>query len=278
MNLKLNFRLNFKSILILILSGGILSCAPEKSGSSFNIKSDQYENIIGGQDLSLKSEMSPTVAVLLDTSSAGSFSICTGTFIRKNIILTAAHCVPENSEDLAVKMGNSLFNEQEIKTLNVLKIIRHKDYQPGKNDLALVLIQPDKNIFIKPAALSDAKKYFKNKNLLLFGYGDNEIDEAASDDLKGAGSLRKLIVSAEYISHIENKFIIDQSHGFGACHGDSGGPAFILNAKNKYVLAGVASGVRQTADQTDCTGQSEYTDVSKFQTWISQSISDFNRN
>jgi secreted trypsin-like serine protease len=270
--------MNFKSVLTLILSGCMVACAPDKKGLPYSLKLDQSENIIGGQDLGRSQKLNTSVVAILTFGISG-IQICTGTFISKNIILTAAHCVSTDPSDVAIHFSNSIFESDVNLKLNPLKILIHPDYVQGKNDLALIQIKNDQNISISPVSIASDSDLKRKSGFTLFGYGVNRIGdtENSNDDL-GAGNLRQLKISSQYISQRESKFIIDQSHGFGACHGDSGGPAFLTNSENKYVLAGVASGVRQSANQADCAGQSQYTDVSKFQTWILQSISDFNRN
>ena len=51
------------------------------------------------------------------------------------------------------QIGNSIFDEKKSQTLNVLKIYKHPDYKKGKNDLALIHIEEDKNISILPVEL-----------------------------------------------------------------------------------------------------------------------------
>lgn len=262
---------------------GSFSCAPSKESraddrvytqlnSENNLALSSTQNIIGGQDLSLNSQINFSVVAIINTSDLGSFSICTGTFITKNIILTAAHCVSKNSSEIWIKFGNSIFSDKKSISLSVKNIIQHPNYESQKNDLALVQIINDKNILIQPVALASDLDILKPNNFILFGYGVNTSDESVADQMQGVGDLRKLQILSKFISSESDKFIVDQSNGYGVCSGDSGGPAFVLNAKNKYVLMGVASGVRQSESQTECSNQSEFTKVSAYQDWISTSI------
>jgi secreted trypsin-like serine protease len=282
------FRVYFQFVFGFILAGFVLSCAPvKKSANQFNgADLNLSENIIGGYDLSRNQKINTSLAAIMNMSSLGSFSICTGTFIEKNIILTAAHCVSEDAADLVIKIGNSIFDDEKTKTVKAVKVLKHPEYQKQMNDLALILIENDQDIQISPVSLATELDLKNKNNFILFGYGVNTSTESGAADFQGSGDLRKLIMSKKYIAHrvtqnemsVKSKYILDQTHGFGVCHGDSGGPALILNQKNKYVLVAVASGVYESIAQDDCTNKSEYTDILQYRSWILQSISDFNGN
>lgn len=285
MNPNCFFRSIYHLLSILFLFTGVLSCAKNNSTQKYeNLAGPQVvHNIIGGQDLGMNKKLNLSVAAILRTSFDGRIDICTGTFITKNIILTAAHCVSEDPSDLQIKIGNSVISNHKSISLTAFKIIRHQDYELGKNDLALIQINhPEfvkKNISIRPVELVTDVEFEQKNNFILFGYGINQIDSfAADDDLQGSGELRKANISEKLISKMGNQLIIDQSNTVGACHGDSGGPAFILDQKNTYKIIGVASGVQQSELETDCAGQSVYTNLNSFKPWILQSISDFDRD
>ncbi len=242
----------------------LAACADPKK--SYVVNTDESQNIIGGQDQSLTQKINHSVAAILLTNSDGNLEICTGTFISKNMLITAAHCVPKVASDVTIKIGNSIFDEKKSQTLNVLKIYKHPDYKKGKNDLALIHIEEDKNIFILPVELVRSSDQIKNKNLILFGFGVDQIAET-EDGLQGAGLLRKLKIQAQFVSKSDDKIMLNQSQGYGVCHGDSGGPAFVT-VKNKYVLVSIASGVLQQEDQLDCTNQAVFTSVAEHLDWI----------
>ena len=59
---------------------------------------------------------------------------------------------------------------------------------------------------------------------------------------------------------------LDQTHGKGACHGDSGGPAYFFDKKlKKNILVGLTS--RGTGD---CNKIAVYTSVLGYRKWISE--------
>jgi len=251
------------------------SCAPSNV-SNPNYSEVNLQNIIGGQDLGLNSKATASVVAIIDTSSLGSFSVCTGVFIKKDIILTAAHCVSQNPSDMLVKLGNSIFSEKKSSSLVVKNIIKHPKYQIHKNDLALIQIHNDKNILTQPVLLATDSEIQKPNNFIVFGYGVKTTAILPDDQMQGVGILRKLKILSKFILNEKNKFIVDQSKGYGVCGGDSGGPAFILNEKNKYILAGVASGLTQdhaqSDSQTECQHKSEFTKVADYKAWIFEAI------
>ena len=61
--------------------------------------------------------------------------------------------------------------------------------------------------------------------------------------------------------------ILDQSHGHGACHGDSGGPAYIQK-NGKMILAGVTNRSYPSSASDDCAHQVVYTKVHAYESWI----------
>jgi secreted trypsin-like serine protease len=260
---------NLKYIFALVVCLFVVACAPSKQNGEYD--THQVDQIIGGQDLSLSSILNRSVVMILNQNNVGSASICTGTFISPTIILTAAHCVSDNKNDLVIQMGNSIFSDQEMISFNVLAVEKHENYQKTENDLALIRVEENKTVSVIPVALAKDKDLSNKKMMTLLGYGVNQIEES-EDEFQGAGHLRSLNVQSSRMKLNQFTFSIDQSVGSGACHGDSGGPAFLMLQNRQYVLAGVASGVVQSDDEADCTNQSVYTSVSSYKSWILKSI------
>jgi secreted trypsin-like serine protease len=65
----------------------------------------------------------------------------------------------------------------------------------------------------------------------------------------------------------KTEMIMDQTHGSGACHGDSGGPAFVKSGRT-ISLAGLTNRGYPDRAPDDCAHQVVYTKVPSYQRWI----------
>ncbi len=255
----------FKSILTALIFMQLFSCAPSKNELKYERNDTEF--IIGGQDLGQNALYNRSIVLILNQSLIGSASVCTGTFITPTVIITAAHCVSDDKNDLLIRMGNSIFSEKNSILFFVIAVKKHENYKKNEHDLALIQVEENPQIKVDPVPITREQHDLNQNNMTLLGYGVNQIEESA-DEFQGAGTLRRIYVRTQQIEMQNLIFTIDQSQGSGACHGDSGGPAFITLANHTVVLAGVASGVLQSEDESECTNQSVYTKVSAYQEWI----------
>lgn len=159
------------------------------------------------------------------------------------------------------------------------------------NDIALLKFRGSVPAGFKPASfLASATDLTADAKVTLAGYGVNEMksvqvdpkatpaseleagiakgeilcnrerSECLSMKSSGSGLLRSTEVSiAQVLSH---EVIVDQTHGQGACSGDSGGPAYVLK-NGQYYLWGITS--RGTAG---CAKYGVYTNALTYKDWI----------
>jgi hypothetical protein len=102
----------------------------------------------------------------------------------------------------------------------------------------------------------------KGRTVTLAGYGISNTAQKS-----GAGILRKTRVRISEPRSGKSEMILDQSHGHGACHGDSGGPAFVRQG-GREVLAGVTNRSYPNSAPDDCAHKVVYTKVSSYAPWI----------
>ena len=101
------------------------------------------------------------------------------------------------------------------------------------------------------------------KEVLIAGYGRTD-----GVNKKGAGVLRKTFATIAETHYGETEVLFDQQNGKGACHGDSGGPAFLSTPKG-FIQWGVTS--REHLDpEKDCTHFTIYTKIEPYLDWINQ--------
>ena len=103
-----------------------------------------------------------------DGSSIYDSHLCAGTFIARNYILTAGHCVTEetggkvaNPKDLVVYYGDVNLHDTDFYTIPIVAIYRHpnfisKKYGLPDNDLAILKVAPASDIDVKYVALVDS--------------------------------------------------------------------------------------------------------------------------
>lgn len=142
--------------------------------------------------------------------------------------------------------------------------------------------------FAPATLLSDVADLAPNTPVTLAGYGVNEmklteVDVANTPDIEtqvatgkvactrdrktcvkmessGSGILRSTQVTVSKL--LSNEVVVDQSHGTGACSGDSGGPAYVLK-NGKYYLFGVTS-----RGNVGCDSDGIYTNILTYLDWI----------
>lgn len=181
-----------------VIALGLLlsSCGAKNSVTSILAEA----GIMGGKKVEEKSFYSQTVVAIIDTEFN---SICTGSILSENLILTAAHCVDDvehvnlhvvfatNADEV---MGS---REPDVKTQytrRVTKMVVHEDYNPEEqneenpydfSDIAILKIKGTIPEGFKPVNLvRNSFDLKRGMNTTLVGYGVSEVQTEPIDPKK----------------------------------------------------------------------------------------------
>lgn len=270
----------FVRIVLISLIFLITHCAP-KTNSQLALSTNKNP-IIGGQEITSPNDpiASSTVILYNDTTKG----ICTGSLINDQLILTAAHCVPE-----ALGKYYAIFTQQwsGIKKENIRLITKgivHPTYKttqenlkrsPGygipttpvtiaKNiaDLAILKFSGGLPTGYKPVYFLTQMNYLKNNSVItLAGFGANQ-----GITKQGLGTLRKAETTIFNSSYSQTEILTDEKHNRGSCNGDSGGPAFVL-INGVYYFWGIAS----LGLSNNCNEYGVYTNALVYLKWLQES-------
>jgi secreted trypsin-like serine protease len=255
-----------KSLTVLLL----LAACSENSSSVNNADNTPEQNaIIGGEAATASDAWTrSTVAIVVGKNDVPK-QFCTGTLISPNLVLTAAHCL------VGLRPGNVWVHFGEVlpKNFDLSQLISVQDFTSNEkfgpisdlafpdtdlNDIALLLLKKKAPAGFTPVAIKEHDSLKAGEKLLLAGYGDTS--DTSTVHAKGLNSARVSI----------NRFwrsliVLDQTANAGACHGDSGGPAYIETDKG-LIVAGVTRGAHNKSPH--CHAFTEYTNAAFFKDFI----------
>lgn len=251
-----------KSILFIILSASLSA----------------HALIIGGVDMTAHDPIQRSTAAMYEPSSNGTGgALCTASLIGKNTALTAAHCVQKGTYAPVMIFGPNVRSPDSVH-LPVTGVSVNPDWQKkqgrgmDQGDIAVVKFAGKIPPGYHPATMDSPNSEIKKGDAaILAGYG---VSNARTHE--GAGILRKTSVAVDSVRKGKSEMVLDQSHGRGACHGDSGGPAYFQRGK-KMVLGGVTNRSYPNSAADDCAHKVVYTKVSAYRPWIKKSEEQLNK-
>jgi hypothetical protein len=228
MNLKFPFYL-----FTIFLSASLFSCGSGGGGGSDggdNSGSAQFtENcslkVFGGG--SCLSDQGPVTSIFPLNATGDPISLCTGTFVTKKAILTAAHCLSPSflqatPNSVLIRVGSLAYRASRWR-INPNYIATENGNDNLRYDVAVVLLDQDADVNTIP--LLGSKPINVGDEIIAFGFGrtgDNQGAIVVGDEsLKSA----KLTVALK-----SEGLIYVSSKDDGICNGDSGGPGIILSA------------------------------------------------
>ena len=243
----------------------LTSCGSSSNPSGVSTLSTS--DIVNGKTLSKKNVISHSIVALVAEKSSGQ-SLCTGTLISSNVVLTAAHCVEDHPEKLQIVFSG---NVQKTKAQDIRqsdKFLQHPNWQRhmplGEGDLALIHFKGDLPEGFTPIELVGADFNLKmGQKILMAGYG---VTDGESES--GSGKLRQTH-SVIIDQHSATEFVSDGKKS-SVCFGDSGGPG-LVKVGDKIFQWGVASSVTNQA----CNEASIHTAVMKYESWIKSTVGKF---
>jgi secreted trypsin-like serine protease len=277
----MNKNLRMTGALVLVALTGLAGCGKQTQnvGSSGEqsaiIGGQEFHGIIGGSDSDGNEEFAKTMAAVFNTAQG---SLCTASILSDTILLTAAHCVDGPSSSLRVVFGPDIRDPQtriiqkveEYKVSPLWPFRQSEELNTG--DVAIVRYSGGLPVGFKPATLlTDVSKLANGTTVLLAGYGQ-------SNGVTGTGSgrLRYVEVAIEDNKFSESEVLLDQRQGKGACHGDSGGPAYV-KVDGKLLLWGITNrGINDP--RNDCSVSAAYASVLFYASWIQRTAAQLERN
>lgn len=301
----------------LALTALFASCAPQSQDlSNSYLESNEVENsnIVGGQLADSTYQKNHGIVQLrvkkvfkfLGKTITLSESVCTGSLIQRDIVLTAAHCVSSktSSDKVDVQFGLTNVKAPTIAAkdwiINPSYVSNPKEDDTSvQHDIAIVKLSAAAPADFKLAVLPNAKtieqllvgskltfagfgitnaivrdfKKDQNGQPVLDKNGQPQVVEFASE---GSGTLRK--VSDMVVTHITSdlkEISLDQRNLKGACHGDSGGPALLQLQDGTEIQVGVTS--RGTNQLGNCNEGVIYTGVAGQLDFIAKAVAQINK-
>lgn len=249
---------------IALLAAAACSQNPGVSPDASISTSDLGTGIIGGQDANGNEDFSKSIVALYNREQG---SLCTATILSDSILVSAAHCVDGPASSLVVVFGNSLEGGNLVvrqvdayQTSPLWAVRQNEDFNTG--DISIVKFSGGLAPGYRAAqVLRDETALQNGGSVLLSGYGLSN-----GSAKTGSGVLRYVEVTIGNNAFSESEVLMDQRQGKGACHGDSGGPAFV-KVNGRWMLFGVTSrGVNDPGDT--CGVSAAYTKVPYYASWI----------
>ena len=228
--------------------------------------------IVGGADVLDSDPIRSSTVALYEPEHGGSGgSLCTASLIAKDMALTAAHCVKPGGSNPILLFGRDLHAQgTEKRPVTAVAVNPKWETHAGRGmdqgDIAVVRFPGGIPAgYIKASTLKSDSGLKSGEAAILAGYG---ISNAQTKT--GAGSLRRATVEIADPRPGKSEMILDQTHGRGACHGDSGGPAFVTQ-NGKILLAGVTNRGYPDRAPDDCAHHVVYTKYPAYRSWIQKS-------
>jgi secreted trypsin-like serine protease len=233
--------------------------------------------IIGGE----LAKDRPFMAALVDRF--GDSGFCGGTFIKPDVVLTAAHCVADGWTGVRVAGGTQLNTGlTSSHTAAISKVVVHESYsdRTHDNDLALIwLKQADLARFggkVHPIDYgTDLTAPEQAGKAIVSGWGttaageDSYPDELREVTVPIIDKAKCISAGGEYKYVTERQVCAgDWDHGgIDSCQGDSGGPLFLETADATPVdtIVGIVSWGEGCADKKK---PGVYTRVASYKSWI----------
>jgi len=187
---------------------------------------------------------------------------CTGSLISRTMILTAKHClVDKKPEDVLVFFGadTNKLEEGVVQKVKRLKVRYPKDWEMTfpSFDVAWVELEEEAPSSHRALPILSEKEELPNSDQVhLAGFGNSSLVDgkiAAGTKFVTTTRLKKYYDNSRFF-HI---LLFEGKSGQGACHGDSGGPAYI-KTKSGWAIIGVTNGydivltpkaMRRTSDE-----------------------------
>lgn len=212
---------------------------------------------------------------------------CGGTVISNSLILTAAHCILENGNQIIPErvkvhlgrgnLGNFDMNSQEFE---VFEIMCHEEFNRGtvRHDIALLKLATSIafTTFIQPACLPELEFSIVNQIGIVIGFGRTESGQLSPVLREARMQVPSTIDCLESDRDFYGLFLYDGNYCAGhlqgkavACTGDSGGGMY-FNVNGAWTVRGIVSIGMKNDNEEGCSPDNYvlYTDIYKHMTWI----------
>lgn len=162
----------------------------------------------------------------------GGSSLCSGTLVTQQVVLTAAHCVYGQSGPFQISVGGSTLNNGRLIDVDATWYHPRYDASFSQNDIALLHLKTPAGV-PRLGVLPRSKMKSVGKKFLIVGWGRDQngmitgkLHKLSLNDQAGA-SRKFFKTNFNPITMIgAGRFFADEVLYGGGCTGDSGGPLY----------------------------------------------------
>jgi hypothetical protein len=209
----------------------------------------------------------PQAAVMIVGSRGNS---CTGIAVARDLVLTAAHCVPAGADYKLVE-----FDAQRRPSLrDAQSIARHPQFSQktfdshrATADVALIKFAAPVGSAAPASVHGERLQIAPGDTLSLLGYGLTQIGNGKSGGTLRSATLTVTGQPGNLQIRLMDPASRNQRAGLGACTGDSGAPVF-REIGGRMKVVGVVSWSTAPGNEAGCGGLTGVTPLSLYYPWI----------